>query len=190
MMQSLQSKDPFVLLLTGPAGAGKTTVAHAWASQQQRPTLHISLDDVRDFVKSGYANPSDGFASAVEQQCHLARQGCAALAHIYAQAGFLVIIDDAIFPEWEAVGYNEWHELLLEVPHSLIVLLPTFEYVLERNQYRSGRRLLSQDMLRVIYEMMLPWRDQRDFPIIDTSALSVEETVARLQSEMEKFTRG
>lgn len=189
-MNSLQDENSFVLLLTGPAGAGKTTVAQVWASRQQRPTVHISLDDVRDFVKAGYANPSDGFASAIEQQYQLARQGCAALALIYAKAGFLVIIDDAIFPQWEAVGYNGWHELLLEVPHSLMVLLPAFESIAERNQQRSGRRLLSEGMLRTIYEMMLPWRDQHIFPIIDNSALSVEETVARLQSEVERLTQG
>jgi 2-phosphoglycerate kinase len=189
-MNPLQNERPFVVLLTGPAGAGKTTVARAWASQQQRPTMHISLDDVRDFVKSGYANPSDGLSTGVQQQYELARQGCAMLALHYVRAGFLAIIDDAIFPEWEEVGYNGWHELLVEAPHYLVVLLPAFEYVLERNQYRSGQRLLGQSMLRTIYEMMLPWRDQHTFPVIENSKLSVEETVARLQNEVEKLTNG
>jgi adenylylsulfate kinase-like enzyme len=83
MSESSQYERPFVLLLSGPAGAGKTTVARAWASIQQRPTAHISLDDVRDFVKSGYAHPPDGWNAAVEQQHHLARQGCATLALNY-----------------------------------------------------------------------------------------------------------
>src|SRR5579859_644435 len=102
-----QTKPPFVLLLTDPAGAGKTTVARARASGQQRPTAHILLDDVCDFVKSGYANPSDGWNAATEQQLILARQGCATLAINYVNAGFLCIIDDAIFPEWERVSYSE-----------------------------------------------------------------------------------
>jgi chloramphenicol 3-O-phosphotransferase len=189
MLKSPQNERLFVLLLAGPAGAGKTTTARAWASAQQRPTAHISLDDVRDFVKSGYADPSDGWETAIQQQYHLARQGCATLALNYVNAGFLCIIDDAIFPQWAEVSYQGWHELLREVPHYLVVLLPKFEYLVERNQSRSGHRLLSEAMLRTIYDMMLPWHDQHAFPIIDNSELSIEETVASLQSEVDKLIK-
>jgi predicted kinase len=189
-MESPNKHGPsFVLLLTGPAGAGKTTVARTWASAQHRPAAHISLDDVREFVKSGYANPSDGFNAETERQLVLARQGCAFLARQYVEAGFLCIIDDAIFPAWETVGYQKWQELLVDVPHSLIVLLPQFEYLIERNQYRTGHRLLSEAMLRTIYEMMLPWRDQTAFPVIDNSEMSVEETVRAVQTVGEAFAR-
>ena len=40
------------LLITGPAGAGKTATADRWTRQQSRPAIHLSLDDVRDQVKS------------------------------------------------------------------------------------------------------------------------------------------
>jgi len=184
MNNHYKNAPPFVLLLTGPAGAGKTTVARAWASRQSRPTAHISLDDVRDFVKAGYANPSDGFNAETERQLVLARQGCAFLARQYTQAGFLCIIDDAIFPAWEVAGYQKWQELLADMPHYFIVLLPAFEYILERNQHRAGQRLLSGAMLRTIYEMMLPWREQAKFPLIDNSEMSVEQAVARLEVEI------
>ncbi len=187
MNHTNQTEHPFVLLLTGPAGAGKTTVARAWASKQQSPTAHISLDAVRDFVKSGFANPSDGWNTATEQQLILARQGCATLALNYVNAGFHCIIDDAIFPEWESVSYNAWDRLLLAVPHYLIVLLPKFEVLVERNQLRTGHHLLSDAMLYTIYAMMLPWHDQKIFPVIDNSELSIEETVKALELEVEKL---
>ncbi len=177
----------FLLLLTGPAGAGKTTVARVWASAQPRPAAHISLDDVRDFVKSGFVNPADGWNDEAERQLVLARQGCAFLARQYAQAGFLCIIDDAIFPGWESANYGGWEELLAGVPYYLVVLLPKFEYLIERNQHRTGNRLLSEAMLRTIYEMMLPWRDQTAFPVIDNSDLSIEETVRAVQAAGEAF---
>ncbi len=187
MNDSNKNEHPFVVLLTGPAGAGKTTVARAWATSQERPTAHISLDDVRDFVKAGLVHPADGWKDEVERQYHLAQQGCAMLAINYVNAGFLCIIDDAIFPQWESVGYAGWEHLLAEVPHYLVVLLPEFEYVIERNMYRTGHRLLSERMLRIIYEMMVPWRNQTAFPVIDNSQLTIDETVARLQVEIERL---
>jgi chloramphenicol 3-O-phosphotransferase len=186
MNNSSENERSFVVLLTGPAGAGKTTVAHAWASRQKRPTAHISLDDVRDFVKAGFVHPADGWKDEVEWQYHLAQQGYAMLAINYVNAGFLCIIDDAIFPEWESVGYAGWERLLAEVPHYLVVLLPEFEYVIERNKYRTGNRLLSEDMLRTIYEMMVPWKSQAVFQAIDNSQLTIDETVARLEVEIER----
>ena len=184
-MNNLDENDrPFILLLTGPAGAGKTTAARAWASKQQRPTAHIPLDDVREFVKSGFANPPDGWHEEVGRQYRLARQGCATLAINYINAGFLCVIDDAIFPEWEEVNYAGWQELLAGAPHYLIVLFPDFEYLVQRNRQRSGNRLLSEAMLRVIYDLMLPWRDQDAVPVIDNSKLSIDETVEALEVEV------
>ncbi|MCZ9338735.1 ATP-binding protein, partial [Streptomyces sp. TRM76130] len=45
------------VLLIGPAGAGKTSVAKYWADHRRVPTAHISLDDVREWVRSGFADP-------------------------------------------------------------------------------------------------------------------------------------
>ena len=41
---------PVAVLLIGPAGAGKTTVARHWADRRPTTTAHISLDDVREWV--------------------------------------------------------------------------------------------------------------------------------------------
>lgn len=179
----------YVLLLTGPAGAGKTAAADAWARRQQRPTLHLSLDDVRDRVKAGYANPEDGATPEMWRQLDLARQGCALLAHLYVAAGFLCVIDDAIFPAWEPADYERWSEALGLLPHLLVVLLPRFEVLLGRNTGRRGHRRLREETLRVIYDRMLPWRERRDVTWLDNSDLSTEQTADRLTAITDAFVQ-
>ncbi|MGW3558326.1 AAA family ATPase, partial [Streptomyces sp. NPDC000963] len=59
------------VLLIGPAGAGKTTVARHWAQRRRVPTAHISLDDVREWVCSGFADPQSGWNEHSEAQYRL-----------------------------------------------------------------------------------------------------------------------
>lgn len=170
----------FVLLVSGPAGAGKSAAADAWASRQAPYTAHIELDNVREFVRSGLADPRAGWTPETERQYSIARRNCADMARRYVAEGISCVIDDAIFPLWEQVSYAGWRRLLAETPHSLVILLPTYEAVAERNARRDGRRLLAQAMLRTIYDMMLPWRDQRDFPVIDSTSLTITDTAQQM----------
>lgn len=151
--------QPFVLLITGPAGAGKSTAAAAWAARQTSPTAHISLDDVHEFMVAGYADPRDGWNDATQRQYELARLHRACIARSFVDEGVTCVIDDAIFPLWADVNYEGWKAELRNTPHLLIALLPDEVTVIHRNIQRHGRRLLAQDMLHVIYEMMKPWRD-------------------------------
>ena len=171
-------EEAFVLLLTGPAGAGKTTVAAEWAAIRTSPTAHVSLDAVRDFMKAGYANPESGWTAETQAQYDLARELCATMARRYVESDISCVIDDAIFPEWAEVGYEPWEKALGDVPHALVVLLPRHEIAKRRNDAgHDGHRRLRPETVRMIYDDMLPWRDA-DVPIVDNSDLSVAETVA------------
>jgi AAA domain len=174
-------KEAFVLLLTGPAGAGKTTVAAEWAATRGSPTAHVSLDDVRDFVKADYANPEDGWNEKTQAQYDFARELCAMIARRYVESGIGCAVDDAIFPEWTEVGYDRWDRALRDVQHALVVLFPRLEVALQRNgEGHDGHRRLRAETLRMIYDDMLPWRDT-NASIIDNSDLSIAETVAEVE---------
>ncbi len=107
------------------------------------------------------------------------------MARRYVAEGITCVVDDAIFPLWEEVDYAGWSQLLGDMPHHLVILLPDFATILARNAQRSGARLLSPEMLRVIYDMMLPWRDQHSYPVIDTSTLNVAQTAQRIQHALD-----
>ncbi|MBW1596760.1 AAA family ATPase [Streptomyces sp. JJ38] len=171
---------PVAVLLIGPAGAGKTTVARYWAERRRVPTAHISLDDVREWVRAGFADPQRGWSDGSEAQYRLARRTCGFAARNFLANGISCILDDAVFPDWPVVGLGGWKR---HVGPGLIpvVLLPGLDVVLERNAERSGNRRLSDEEVARIHGRMAGWYSS-GLPIIDNTRHGVEAT-ARLLDE-------
>ncbi|MFF4581221.1 AAA family ATPase [Streptomyces sp. NPDC001389] len=166
------------VLLIGPAGAGKTTVARHWAATRPVPTAHISLDDVREWVRSGFADPQAGWNDHSEAQYRLARRTCGFAARNFLANGISCILDDAVFPDRPVVGLGGWKR---HVGPALlpVVLLPGLEIVLDRNAARSGNRRLSDEEVARIHGRMAGWYGS-GLPIIDNSHLDVEATARAL----------
>ncbi len=169
---------PIAVLLIGPAGAGKTTVARHWAERRPTPTAHISLDDVREWVQSGFANPQSGWNNASEAQYRLARRTCGFACRNYLANGISCIIDDAVFPDRPAIGLGGWKRHIGPgmIP---VVLLPSLDSVLGRNARRSGNRRLGDEEVARIHGRMAGWYNS-GLPIIDNSHLDVAATAAEL----------
>ncbi|MFI2609008.1 AAA family ATPase [Kitasatospora sp. NPDC018619] len=169
---------PIAVLLIGPAGAGKTTVARHWAERRPTPTAHISLDDVREWVQAGFANPQTGWNNASEAQYRLARRTCGFACRNYLANGISCIIDDAVFPDRPAIGLGGWKRHIGPgmIP---VVLLPSLDSVLRRNARRTGNRRLGDEEVARIHGRMAGWYNS-GLPIIDNSALDVAGTAAEL----------
>ncbi|MFJ4965516.1 Pro-rich N-terminal domain-containing protein [Streptomyces sp. NPDC088729] len=162
------------VLLIGPAGAGKTTVAKLWAARRRVPTAHVSLDDVREWVRAGFADPQAGWNDHSEAQYRLARRTCGFAARNFLANGISCILDDAVFPDRPVVGLGGWKRHV--GPGLLpVVLLPGLEVVLERNAARSGNRRLSDEEVARIHGRMAGWYGS-GLPIIDNSTYDVETT--------------
>ncbi|QFR97546.1 AAA family ATPase [Streptomyces tsukubensis] len=162
------------VLLIGPAGAGKTTVAKHWAARRGVPTAHISLDDVREWVHSGFADPQTGWNDHSEAQYRLARRTCGFAARNFLANGISCILDDAVFPDRPVVGLGGWKRHV--GPGLLpVVLLPGLEIVLERNAARRGNRRLTDEEVASIHGRMAGWYGS-GLPIIDNSHLDVADT--------------
>ncbi|MGH3310489.1 MAG: AAA family ATPase, partial [Streptomyces sp.] len=166
------------VLLIGPAGAGKTTVARHWAERRAVPTSHISLDDVREWVHSGFADPRTGWNDHSEAQYRLARRTCGFAARNFLANGISCILDDAVFPDRPVVGLGGWkrHVGPGMIP---VVLLPGLEIVLERNAARSGNRRLTDEEVAHIHGRMAGWYGS-GLPIIDNSRQDVATTARML----------
>ncbi|MGW1806783.1 Pro-rich N-terminal domain-containing protein [Streptomyces sp. NPDC002078] len=169
------------VLLIGPAGAGKTSVAKYWADHRRVPTAHISLDDVREWVRSGFADPQAGWNDNSEAQYRLARRTCGFAARNFLANGISCILDDAVFPDRPVVGLGGWKRHV--GPGLLpVVLLPGLDVVLERNAERTGNRRLTDEEVARIHGRMAGWYGS-GLPIIDNSQLDIPGT-ARVLDEV------
>ncbi|CCB78019.1 MULTISPECIES: AAA family ATPase [Streptomycetaceae] len=179
---------PVAVLLIGPAGAGKTTVARHWADHRATPTAHISLDDVREWVRSGFADPQSGWNDQSEAQYRLARRTCGFSARNFLANGISCIIDDAVFPDRPVVGLGGWKRHV--GPGLLpVVLLPGLDIVLARNAGRTGNRRLSDEEVARIHGRMAGWYGS-GLPIIDNSQLDVAAAAEALDHVVTRTLAG
>ena len=171
---------PPLILLSGIPGAGKSTVARTLLRHFARG-LHIAVDDLRELVVSGIAHPLPEWTDETTRQFRLARDSAAAMARLYAGAGFAVVIDDVIGP-----ADAEAHFASLADEHRLhkIVLQPDLATTLARNAARAGKPFDTALLTATIERLHLasqgePYADY-GWNVIDTSGQTPEQTAEAL----------
>ncbi len=123
-----------VFVIIGQLSAGKSTVARALLDRYPFGCL-IDVDEIREMVTSGLASPLEWNAET-SRQFSLAISAAAALARLYAHAGFAVAIEGAVDPELAEAALKE-HGLLDRMVG--IVLHPRLNVALERNRTRRTK---------------------------------------------------
>lgn len=84
-----------ILILTGPPGAGKTTVARRLAETAGGPAVHLHTDDFYAAIKSGYILP---WLPESNAQNTTVSRAIAAAACGFAAGGFVVVLDGIVGP--------------------------------------------------------------------------------------------
>ena len=133
---------PEVLILTGPHGTGKSSVAEALAERYDR-VAHIPVDTLRHFITpTGYVAPGKpGF----ERQHALAVRNACALARNFLEERVAVIVEDVVITQADLDAYLS--ELKpADVPVHCIRLMAPLDVCQARNRERKDER---QPALRV-----------------------------------------
>lgn len=123
-----------MFVITGQLSAGKSTVAKA-VLERFPFGYHVDLDRIREMVTSGLASPLD-WTDETTRQFELAMRASAALARVYAEAGFAVAIEGAIDPSLVEVALTD---VGLGDRMVGVILRPRLEVALQRNRTRRTK---------------------------------------------------
>ena len=166
------ASDRLIVLFGGPAGGGKSTLARAWCAARDR-SAHVQLDDVREQIVFGLADPQSPGATQSEQY-ELSVAACCALARSFAGAGFDVAVDDVLPP----VAYEaHWRPALAGLDVRIVIVVPSLDATLERARSREKR--VREAIIREQHAASLAWPERHR---IDTTGLSVEESLRLVEA--------
>jgi predicted kinase len=167
-----------VLIVSGPAASGKTTVAQLVASTFER-SVHVEADRFFGFVVGGYVDPWD--REAHEQNTVVMEIACDA-ARRYAEAGYLTVLDGMFIPGW---FYEPVRDRLsaASLDVSAVIIRPPRATALERGRARVPPKLLDDAVLEHLwraFEDLGPLEDHVIENDTDAPAATAEAVVRRL----------
>lgn len=81
------------MMITGPAGSGKSTTAAGWAARGTAPRAVIDSDALRTHIRAGVAHPEDGWTEETQRQWDVAVELWQAMLGVYVQHGVDCVVD-------------------------------------------------------------------------------------------------
>lgn len=133
-----------LFVLTGPPGAGKSTLAELLAASLERSVL-VPGDRFLGFVRQGYVNP---WLDGSEAQNEAAWEASFRAAGAYLEAGYDVVYDGIVYPD----ALARVRELAACDGLSYVLLLPSVATCLRRIRARRGHGFDDLDVAREMHE--------------------------------------
>jgi predicted kinase len=170
-----------IIVLTGPPGSGKTTVAAILAGGST-PSVHLHTDDFWHFIRQGRIPP---YLPEAHHQNEVVMDVLAGCALGYALGGYEVIVDGVIGP-WFVEGF-ETAARTSGVPLHYIVLRADEETTLARAAGRDSGALTETGPVKAMYGQ---FADLGAFEphVVDCTRLTAERTAETVRAGLHDGT--
>lgn len=170
---------PRLIVLTGPPGAGKTTVARLVAESIPL-SVHLRADDFWSFITRGWVPPWEPHSQR-QNETVIAAVGAAAQA--YAAGGYTVIVDGIVGP-WFLDDFCAAIDVSLPVHY--VVLRPSREVTLSRATARGRDALVDEAPVRHMYEQFTVRMGDLAAHVVDSSEQIPEATAALIATAVRR----
>lgn len=167
-----------VLIITGPAASGKTSVARQIAEHSADPSVHLHGDDFFRALKVGRLR---GWEEGSTPQHEVVFEAIGSAARAFANGGLFVVLDSLIRPRYmeilfDAVGSNE-------VELHTAVLRPSLSETHSRSHHRDDADRHQDEVLGELYGAFSDLGSLESH-VIDNTTLDVNQTAERIKSRM------
>ena len=162
-------------IITGPAGAGKSTISRKIAESKSKSVL-IEGDDIYHQVVGGYVQ-------AWKQGNHLDIfwKICIDMIDIYLSNGYTVVFNYIVNPENIKALQDKFKEYKIK----FIILITDEETLLSRDNERPKDCQMGERCLTLLNDFKNKNYNKNNF--LDTSNLSVNETLEEIEKDNKYF---
>jgi chloramphenicol 3-O-phosphotransferase len=172
-----------IFVLSGLQAAGKTTVAGVLARRYPRG-VHIAGDSIRAMVVAGRVDMTPDSQPGATEQLLARYEASIAVARVYHDAGFAVVIEDVILGKMvlRFLELMPWPEI------HFVMLTPNLESVARRELERPKKAYGQAWSVRSLGAVL------EDTPFfgwwLDSSGLTAEQTADAILSDLDRSRIG
>ncbi|WP_206783936.1 AAA family ATPase [Amycolatopsis sp. MtRt-6] len=159
-----------LLILTGPPGAGKSSVARVIAEGASRPAVHLHTDSFYAWIRTGLVPP---YLPEADRQNNVVLGVIAEAACGYARGDYDVVLDGVVGP-WALEPFRDAAKRDgLDLYY--VVLRPSLDVTLARGTARGSAELTEVEPLKNMHAAFGEL-GELERHVVDTTAQSLDET--------------